>query len=112
MSYGIRKSFYHSKAWKDVKRAVWLKQNLLCNRCHRPVYVYGLCDYVPKESRRTGIVHHKIYLDDINVYDDTIALDEENLEGICKECHDKEHLVTTITRSEYEFDETGMLIKK
>ena len=76
MSYGVRKSFYNSKAWKQVKNNIWIKQHLLCNRCHKPVYVDGLSDYLPKEKRRTGIVHHKIYLDNENVYDDAIALSD------------------------------------
>ena len=110
MSYGVRKSFYNSKAWKQVKNNIWIKQHLLCNRCHKPVYVNGLSDYLPKEKRRTGIVHHKIYLDNENVYDDAIALNENNLEGICKECHELEHRQDQVTRSEYTFDEQGNLI--
>ena len=110
MSYGIRKDFYNSKAWKQVKNNIWIKQHLLCNRCHKPVYVNGLSDYLPKEKRRTGIVHHKIYLDNENVYDDAIALNENNLEGICKECHELEHHQDQVTRSEYTFDEQGNLI--
>ena len=110
MSYGVRKSFYNSKAWKQVKNNIWIKQHLLCNRCHKPVYVNGLSDYLPKEKRRTVIVHHKIYLDNENVYDDAIALNENNLEGICKECHELEHHQDQVTRSEYTFDEQGNLI--
>ena len=112
MSYGVRKDFYNSKPWKSVKKTIWLKQHLLCNRCHRPVYVDGLSDYLPKEKRLTGIVHHKIYLDNANVFDDTIALDENNLEGICKDCHEVEHHQNDVVRKEYTFDEYGNLIKK
>jgi len=112
MSYGVRKDFYNSKAWKQVRKSIWLKQNLLCNRCHKPVYVDGISEYIPKEYRRTGIVHHKIYLDNNNVYDDSIALDENNLEGICKDCHEKEHHQDIANRIDYEFDELGNLVKK
>lgn len=112
MSYGVRKDFYNSKAWKAVKRNVWLKQNLLCNRCHKPVYVDGLSEYMPKAKRRTGIVHHIIYLDNSNVTDDSIALDEKNLEGICKECHELEHHQDQVTRKGYLFDEDGNLIQR
>ena len=69
MSYGIRKDFYNSKAWKIVRKNIWIKQNLLCNRCKKPVYVDGLSEWIPKENRRTGIVHHKIYLDNSNIYE-------------------------------------------
>ena len=64
MSYGVRKDCYQSKVWKQTKNNVWLKQHLLCNRCHKPVYVDGISDYLPKDKRRTGIVHHKTFLND------------------------------------------------
>lgn len=112
MSYGLRKTFYNSKVWKQVKKSIWLKQNLLCNRCGKPVYVDGLSEWLPKDKRRTGIVHHKIYLDDTNVYDDNIAIDESNLEGICKDCHEEEHHQDQVTRSGLMFNENGELIKK
>ena len=106
------RSFYKSKAWNNVKNNVWLKQNLLCAKCNRPVYVSGISDYIPKENRIKGIVHHKIHLDGINVYDDTIALNEDNLEGLCIDCHNSIHNPITSTRDEYEFDEEGNLIKR
>ena len=39
MSYGIRRDFYNSKAWKIARKNIWIKQNLLCNRCDKHVYV-------------------------------------------------------------------------
>lgn len=112
MSYGVRKEFYNSKVWKDTKNNVWLKQHLLCNRCGKPVYVDGISEWIPKDKRRTGIVHHIIYLNDTNVYDDSIALDENNLEGICKECHEEEHHQDIAKRKDYMFNEDGELVKK
>lgn len=110
MSYGVRKDFYNSKVWKNVKKSIWLKQNLLCNRCHRPVYVDGISEWIPKEQRRTGIVHHIEYLNDSNIYDDNVTINEENLEGICKDCHEKEHHQDIATRKGYKFDIQGNLI--
>lgn len=112
MSYGVRKEFYNSKVWKDTKNNVWLKQHLLCNRCGKPVYVDGISEWIPKDKRRTGIVHHKIYLDNNNVYDDSITLDESNLEGVCKSCHEYIHHQDEVKRLGYDFDELGNLIKK
>lgn len=113
MSYGVRRiDFYRSKAWRKVKNNIWLKQNLLCNRCGKPVYVDGLSDWIPKEKRVKGIVHHKIHLDNINVYDDNIAFNEDNLEGLCIDCHNKEHNSITSTRQGYSFDEYGNLIRE
>ena len=110
MSYGVRKDFYNSKVWKTVRKNVWLKQNLLCNRCGKPVYVDGISDYIPKENRRIGIVHHKEYLTEANITDDNVTISEDNLEGICKECHEKEHHQDIATRKGYEFDSNGNLI--
>lgn len=111
MSYGIRKDFYNSKVWKQVRRNVWLKQNLLCGICHKPVYVDGISEWMPKEHRRIGIVHHIEYLDELNIYDDNITIDENNLIGVCKDCHEQEHHKDISTRKGYEFDEYGNLIK-
>ena len=112
MSSGSQAKFYNSKVWKEMRKTIWIQQNLLCNRCHKPVYVDGISEWIPREKRRTGIVHHKIYLDNSNIYDDNISLDENNLEGLCKECHESEHHQDISKRSEYIFDEEGNLIPK
>lgn len=104
-----RKEFYKSKAWENVRKGIWLKQNLLCNRCHKPVFVAGISEYIPKENRRIGIVHHKIYLNEDNVNDINITLNPDNLEGICIDCHNKEHFGSKCVRQEYSFDEDGNL---
>ena len=109
MSYGVRRRFYNSKAWKDVRINIWLKQNCLCARCGKPCYVDGLTDYMPKGNRRIGIVHHIKELNNMNVYDDTISLNEENLIGVCKECHEILHQAISI-RKDYRFDDEGNLI--
>lgn len=108
MSYGIRKEFYNSKLWKEVKNNIWIKQHLLCNRCGKPVYVDGISEWIPKDKRRTGIVHHKIYLNNTNIYDDNITINEDNLEGVCKWCHEHVcHNTDTSIRKDYEFDDEG-----
>lgn len=111
MSYGVRKDFYKSKQWKSVKNTIWIKQNLLCAKCHKPVYVDGLSDFLPKEKRRIGIVHHKIWLDDTNINDESITLNEDNLEGVCKECHENIHHANMSCRDDVMFDDEGNLIK-
>ena len=112
MSYGVRRDFYNSKAWKTVRKNIWLKQNLLCARCGKPVYVDGISEYLTKDNRRIGIVHHKVYLDNSNIYNDSITLDENNLEGICKECHELEHHQDVVVRNGYLFDEDGNLVQR
>lgn len=105
-------SFYKSKAWNTVRLNVWRKQYCLCNRCNKPVYVRGLSDWIPKEKRVKGIVHHIEHLNNANINDDYITLCEDNLEGLCIECHNKEHNQSDVTREEYLFDEYGNLIKR
>ena len=113
MSYGNRYRFYQSKAWKDARKTIWLKQNLLCNRCHRPVYVDGISDYIPKGKRLIGIVHHKEYLNENNLSNQYITLGVDNLEGLCIECHNKEHdNQTGVLRKNYMFDEEGNLVQR
>lgn len=112
MSYGKRKEFYNSKLWKTIRKNVWIKQNLLCAECHNPVYVDGLSDYLPKEKRRTGIVHHKIFLDDFNINDENITINEDNLVGVCKDCHEKAHHANMSCRDDVMFDEEGNLVLK
>lgn len=103
--------FYYSVAWKRTRKEVWYKQHCICNRCGKPVYVDGISEWLPKEKRNKGIVHHKEYLNNNNVMDDNIALNIHNLEGICESCHNKEHKATEVLRKGYDFDEDGNLIK-
>lgn len=110
MSYGLRASFYKSKLWNDIRKNIWLKQNLLCAICNKPVYVDGISEYIPKQYRRTGIVHHKEFLNDINITDDNITINENNLIGVCKECHEHIHHDDIAKRKDVMFDEYGNLI--
>ena len=80
MSRSTNSTFYQSKAWKQVRKNVWLKQSCLCNRCSKPVYVSGITEY--------------------------------NLEGLCIDCHNKEHFSTNILKNGLMFDEDGNLIQR
>ena len=110
MSYGIRRQFYTSKLWKNVKKEVWLNQSCLCAICHKPVYVDGISEYIPKGNRRTGIVHHIKHLTDSNINDDDISIKINNLIGVCKDCHEKEHHKDQVVRQGYTFDDEGNLV--
>ena len=111
MSYGVRRNFYHSKLWNSVRKNIWIKQSLLCAECGKPVYVDGLSEYIPKDKRRIGIVHHKIELDNNNINDDNITINEDNLIGLCIDCHNRIHAPTP-TRKDVMFDIDGNLIRR
>ncbi len=73
--------FYHSKAWLACRRS-YIASRIqidggLCEHCHR---------------KPGKIVHHKIYLARRNVNDPTITLNHRNLEYVCQDCHNDEHL--------------------
>lgn len=53
------------------------------------------------------IVHHKDYINESNYIDDNVFFNWDNLEGLCLDCHNKEHFKKKI---EYKFDENGDLI--
>ena len=105
-----RTQFYYSKAWKQVRKSIWLKQYCLCGICKRPVYVDGISDYLPKDKRLKGIVHHIEHLNESNVFNDSITINESNLIGLCIDCHNKIH-GDSPTRNDLTFDEYGNLIK-
>ncbi len=106
-----RKDFYNSRLWRKVRLNVWRKQHLLCASCGLPVYVDKLSDYIPKEKRRTGIVHHIEHLTEENFLNPEISLDESNLVGLCLSCHNKIHGEQPI-REGLSFDEEGNLVKQ
>lgn len=85
----------------------------MCARCGQAVFVLGLSKWIPKERRVKGIVHHKIYLTDDNYLDYSISLNENLLEGLCIDCHNKEHFKSNSSvRDDLMFDEYGNLVKK
>ena len=70
-------------------------------------------DYV-KGVLRSGLyvpaffVHHKEYITDLNYEDDNVFFNIDNMESLCKKCHNQEHFGS---KEEYSFDKNGDLIK-
>ena len=74
------KAFYSSQAWKDCRKAYAKSKGNLCERC------------LTKGLITAGeIVHHKNYLTPDNIDDPNITLNWDNLELVCKNCHEEEH---------------------
>jgi 5-methylcytosine-specific restriction endonuclease McrA len=85
--------FYKSKAWLVARN---LKTNATLGKCER-------CGAIGEE------VHHKIRLTTENVVDSNISINQENLELLCKDCHNDEH--ERFKKKEVIFDKYGNFIE-
>ena len=90
------KDFYLSAAWRRMRAYIFTRDMGLCVRCGRP----------------GEIVHHKIHLSPENINDLSIALGEDNLELLCRECHAVEHGEVPPTAEGLVFDSDGNLIEQ
>lgn len=72
--------FYKTEAWKQCRDAYWKHAGGLCERCYAKGFI-----------KAGEIVHHKQYLTPETAHDPSIALNWDNLELLCRECHGVEH---------------------
>ena len=91
--------FYKSRSWRNLRRAYYKQAGGLCERC----YANGLV--VPGE-----IVHHKIHLNADNINDESISLNTDNLELVCRKCHAELH--PELGTKRYKVDEYGNITSK
>lgn len=75
MASEFTKPLYNSKAWIDCRNNYFASMYGLCELCDRP----------------GEEVHHKIFLTRENVSDSNIALNHDNLQLLCKSCHNAVH---------------------
>lgn len=73
-------AFYKSQAWKRKRDEIWKRDAGLCVDCFKA----GLI--TPAEE-----VHHIIELTPLNIRQPAIALGNDNLVSLCRECHRKRH---------------------
>ena len=78
MAHSYAKPFYDSLAWQRCRKS-YIANRIkidggLCEACH---------------SRIGFIVHHKIMIDESNVNDVNVTLNHDNLQYVCKFCHDR-----------------------
>ena len=88
--------FYSSRVWRETREVIFRRDHGLCVRCGAP----------------GSIVHHKIYITPRNINIQHIALGEDNLETLCRDCHAMEHEGELSTDSALIFDSNGNLIEK
>ncbi len=67
---------YHTQGWAKVRRLALERDHNLCQVCQRKG-LFTIAD----------TVHHKTHARD----DETKFYELDNLESICRECHNKEH---------------------
>ena len=80
MAQDFAKAFYRSQAWTSCRDSYIAKRHGLCERC------------LSRGLIRAGkIVHHKVYLTPDNISIPGIALNHDNLELLCQDCHNAEH---------------------
>ena len=89
--------FYKSIAWQNCRNSYMSKAKGLCEKCLER----GLI--VPAEE-----VHHKIHLSPENINDPSIALNDENLIALCRECHRQIHG----NQKRYKVDEWGRVTSR
>jgi len=87
----ILHNFYKSIPWKVAREIKIREAEGWCERC----------------GALGEEVHHKERLTVLNVMDTNISLNQENLELLCKKCHNKEHKRFTIPQ---QFDKDGNLL--
>jgi len=90
------RAFYLSKRWRKVRAYIFNRDAGLCVRCGAP----------------GEIVHHREHLTPENISNPAIALGEDNLELLCRECHSLAHAGELPTDSALTFDEDGNVVRR
>lgn len=95
------KKFYTSKAWRKCRKAYISKRIMIDG---------GMCEVC---GERLGyIVHHKTMLTPDNISDIEITLSFDNLQYVCRQCHDEfeGHGVNVKDKNAISFDNDGQPI--
>jgi 5-methylcytosine-specific restriction enzyme A len=85
-----KRKFYDGGEWKSLREHIKKRDNQECQECKRQGRVKIDTNEYSESAKRKKIalvVHHIKELE----HHPELALDEDNLETICVECHNKEH---------------------
>ncbi len=80
MARAFARKLYASKEWIALRRNLIIKRGPVCAKCKRVIV---------DTSRLIG--HHITELTPTNVNDPNVALNEDNVELVCFDCHNVEH---------------------
>lgn len=89
------RGFYSSRTWRTTQAAYMASQHYVCERCG------GLA----------RVVHHILYITPQNIHDPAVTLDWSNLEALCMDCHNAEHMSGADIAEGLRFDEDGNIIQ-
>ena len=99
MAKEFARGFYDSKEWRRCRKSFVASRRKIdggmCQRC---------------KERMGYIVHHRIPLTPDNINNAFVSLNHDNLEYVCKPCHDREEghfLYREEKKSRYAFDTYG-----
>lgn len=103
MAKEFAKAFYHSRQWKKCRDS-YIRQRIGIDG--------GLCELC--QSSLGYIVHHKEMLNENNIHDPDVTLSFDNLQYVCKQCHDdlEGHGVVRKKKMLVFFDKNGNPIGK
>lgn len=85
-----KRKFYDSGKWKSIRKEVKDRDNYECQECKRHGRVAIDTNEYSESAKRKKIqlvVHHIKELE----HHPSLALDIDNLETVCVDCHNKEH---------------------
>jgi 5-methylcytosine-specific restriction enzyme A len=85
-----KRKFYDSVPWKQLREVIKKRDNYECQKCKRQGRVkIDTNEYSEKAKRKKIqlVVHHIKELE----HHPELALDIDNLETVCVDCHNKEH---------------------
>ncbi|QPC47119.1 HNH endonuclease [Mangrovibacillus cuniculi] len=90
VSDAMKRKFYDSKAWKNLREEIKQRDNYECQECKRNGYVSTDTNNYSESAKRKKIqlvVHHIKELEDYP----ELALERDNLETVCVKCHNIIH---------------------
>ncbi|WP_264737299.1 HNH endonuclease [Cytobacillus firmus] len=85
-----KRKFYDSGEWKQKREQIKKRDNYECQECKRQGRLSIDTNEYSESAKRKKIqlvVHHIKELE----HHPELALDEDNLETVCVDCHNKEH---------------------
>jgi 5-methylcytosine-specific restriction protein A len=107
-----QQKFYNSKQWKSTRASYIIKQDSICEKCHRVCWAKSYEGYIRAKKQGKDVmfcvVHHRKHISPTNLDDPMTTLNHSNLQLLCIECHNKEHMTKdSEIREDITFDEMG-----